>query len=155
MSQAQAVGDQVLVLIDADTIAKGYGFVKRKADIESEMQSHSIAFPYFIYPNNNDDGEVETLMESAARRNLHQVFFDCFEDYEKCVSGVKDVNGQPMYNTPNLKGKLHTYISSQNLSNKSRKQLGSGNWLFDDNNYWDLGTATLEPLKEFLSANLK
>jgi hypothetical protein len=155
MSQAQALGDQVLVLIDADTVAKGYGFAKRKADIESEMQSHSIAFPYFIYPNNNDDGEVETLMESAVRRDLHQVFFDCFEDYEKCVSGVKDANGQPLYNTPNLKGKLHTYISSQNLSNKSRKQLGSGDWLFNDAKYWNLNAATLDSLKKFLSDNLK
>jgi hypothetical protein len=86
MSQAQAVGDQVLVLIDADTVAKGYGFAKRKADIERGMQSHSITFPYFIYPNNDDDGDVETLMLSAARRDSHPVFFDCFEDYEKCVS---------------------------------------------------------------------
>ena len=31
--QAQEVGEQVLILIDADTITKGYGFAKRKADI--------------------------------------------------------------------------------------------------------------------------
>jgi disulfide oxidoreductase YuzD len=155
MSQAQALDDQVLVLLDADTVAKGYGFAKRKADIEREMQSHSIAFQYFIYPNNNDDGEVETLMELAARRDLHQVFFDCFEDYEKCVSGVKDANGQPLYNTPNLKGKLHTYINSQKLNNKSRRRLGAGDWLFNDNNYWNLNASDLEPLKVFLSNNLK
>jgi hypothetical protein len=119
------------------------------------MQSHSIAFQYFIYPNNNDDGEVETLMELAARRDLHQVFFDCFEDYEKCVSGVKDANGQPLYNTPNLKGKLHTYINSQKLNNKSRRRLGAGDWLFNDSNYWNLNTSDLEPLKVFLSNNLK
>lgn len=41
--------------------------------------------------------------------DLHPVFFDCFEDYEKCVTGVKDEHGLPLYNTPNLKGKLHTY----------------------------------------------
>ena len=52
-------------------------------------------------------------MEFAARRDLHPVFFDCFEDYEKCVSGVKDSNGQAIYNVPNLKGKLHTYMSAQ------------------------------------------
>lgn len=102
MAQAQITGDQVLILIDADTAAKGYGFAKRKVDIDNDMQDHKISFPYFIYPNNHDDGEVETLMESIARRDLHQVFFDCFEDYEKCVSGVKDSHGQPLYNTPNL-----------------------------------------------------
>lgn len=124
ISQSQAVGEQVLILIDADTVAKGYGFAKRKADIDDELQRLKLSVPYFIYPNNNDDGEVETLMESAARHDLHKVFFDCFEDYEKCVSGVKDKLGQPLYNTPNLKGKLHTYINAQKLSNKLRKSWG-------------------------------
>lgn len=114
---------------------------------------HSV--PYFIYPNNKDDGDVETLMESAARRDLHQVFFDCFEDYEKCVSGVKYQYGQPLYNTPNLKGKLHTYMNAQKLNNKLRRKLGTGNWLFDNTNYWDLKTFALQPLKDFLAINLK
>lgn len=155
ISQAQAVGEQVLILMDADTVAKGYGFVKRKADIVKNMHKLKLSVPYFIYPNNNDDGDVETLMESAARRDLHKVFFDCFEDYEKCVSGVKDKSGQPLYNTPNLKGKLHTYINAQKLSNKSRRKLGTGNWLFDNTDYWDLNAVTLQPLKNFLATNLK
>ena len=60
-------------------------------------------------------------MEAIARRDLHPVFFDCFEDYERCVSGVKDEHGQPLYNTPNLKGKLHTYMNAQKLSNNCEK----------------------------------
>lgn len=155
MFQAQAEGDQVLILIDADTVAKGYGFIKRKADIDDSMQALKISFPYFIYPNSQDDGEIETLMESAARRDLHPVFFDCFEDYEKCVSGVKDEHGQPLYNTPNLKGKLHTYMGAQKLSNKLRRRLGSGDWLFNNTDYWDLNAVALQPLKDFLAVNLK
>ena len=155
ISQAQEVGEQVLILLDADTIAKGHGFAKRKADIDNDMQTFKLSVPYFIYPNNKDDGDVETLMESAARRDLHQVFFDCFEDYEKCVSGVKDQYGLPLYNTPNLKGKLHTYMNAQKLSNKLRRKLGTGNWLFDNTNYWDLNAVDLQPLKEFLAINLK
>ena len=57
----------MLILIDADTTAKGYGFAKRKADIDNAMQVQKISVPYFIYPNNNDDGDVETLMESSTR----------------------------------------------------------------------------------------
>ncbi|WP_277234016.1 DUF3226 domain-containing protein [Phocaeicola salanitronis] len=155
MCQAQEVGDQVLILIDADTVAKGYGFVKRRADMDNEMQARNISFPYFIYPNNQDDGDVETLMEAIARRDLHPVFFDCFEDYERCVSGVKDEHGQPLYNTPNLKGKLHTYMNAQKLSNKLRERLGSGDWLFSNTDYWNLNAVTLQPLRDFLSTNLK
>ena len=109
----------------------------------------------FIYPDNQSDGDIETLMEFAARRDLHPVFFDCFEDYEKCVSGVKDSNGQAIYNVPNLKGKLHTYMSAQKLSGRLRNRLGSGDWLFDDRNYWNLDVVALRPLKDFLTENLK
>ena len=34
--------------------------------------------------------------------------------------------------TANLKGKLHSYISSQQLTKKQRDKLGSKNWLFDN-----------------------
>lgn len=152
---AQENEEQVILLTDADTIVKGVGHTKRKEEIERGMITHSLSFPYFIYPNNQDDGDVETLMESAARRDLHPTFFDCFEDYEKCVLGAKDANGNPLYNTPNLKGKLHTYISSQQLTKKQRDKLGSGNWLFNNPNYWDLNVDTLQSLKDFFKQNLK
>jgi len=155
MHQAQIEGNQVVVLVDADTIAKGYGYKKRKADMDNSLTANNISFPYFIYPNNRDDGEVEVLMESAARRDLHSVFFDCFEDYEKCVSGVKDEQGQPLYNTPNLKGKLHTYMNAQKLSSRLRTKLGSGDWLFNEKEYWDLDVEALQPLKDFFARNLK
>ena len=155
ISLAKENNEQVLVLADADTISKGYGYTKRQKEIETGMQRYGIQFSYFLYPNNHDDGDIEILIESAARHDLHSIFFDCFEDYEKCVSGAKDANVNPLYNTPNLKGKLHTYISSQQLTKKQRDKLGSGNWLFNNPNYWDLNVDTLQSLKDFLKQNLK
>ena len=152
---AQESGNQVIVLADADTVAKGYGYAIRKAEIDRGMNANNVSFPYFLYPDNQGEGDVENLMESAARRDLHSIIFDCFEDYEKCVSGKKDESGQPLYNTPDLKGKLHTYMSAQKLSRKIRNRLGSGDWLFYNTNYWDLNVEALQPLKEFLAKNLK
>ena len=82
-------------------------------------------------------------------------FFDCFEDYERCVSSVKDSNGRQFYNVPNLKGKLHTYMSAQRLNSKQRSRLGSGDWLFDDSRFWNLNIVELQPLKDYFRANLK
>lgn len=152
--QAQIMSDNVLVLADADTVAKEWGFAKRKQDIEEKMLVNNVSFPFFLYPNHRDDGDVEVLMESVARRDLHSVFFDCFEDYEKCIQRVKDSNGQPLYNTPNLKGKLHTYVTAQKLSNNKRKRLGHGDWQFNDPDLWDLNGDPLQPLIHFLKENL-
>ena len=94
-------------------------------------------------------------MDRIARRDLHISWFDCFEDYEKCIAGIKNTNGQSSYNIPNLKGKLHTYISSMNLSAKERNNLGGGNWLFENEQYWDLSSNELNPIVNFLRENLK
>lgn len=152
---AQESGEQVIILADADTIVKGLGYTKRKEEIDNGMIAHKLSFPYFLYPNNQNDGAVEELMESAARRDLHPTVFDCFEDYEKCVSGVKDESGKSKYNVPNLKGKLHTYMAAQKLPRKLCKKFGSGDWLFDNDDYWNLEVDALQPLKEFFVAHLK
>lgn len=151
---AQETGEQVIVLADADTVVKGAGNKKRNVEMVQGMNVHNVKFPYFLYPDNQNDGDVELLMESTARRDLHKTFFDCFEDYEKCVSGEKDKCGKQKYNIPNLKGKLHTYISAQKLSSSCRKRFGSGDWLFDNSNYWNLNVKELQPLKDFLTENL-
>ena len=114
----------------------------------------SLSFPLFIYPNNNDDGDVEVLMESLVRKDLHQDWWDCFEDYEKCIQGARDTENNLKYNLPNRKAKLHTFISSQQLSNKQRKRLGSGFWLFDVSKYWDFTREELKPLLDFFEANI-
>ena len=155
ISVAQESGEQVLVLADADTVSKGAGYAKRKEDIDRGMGNHALSSPYFLYPDNQKDGDVEELMEKAVRRDLHTAFFDCFEDYEKCVSGIKDKNGVSRYNVPNLKGKLHIYMTAQKLSRKLRDKLGSGDWLFDESDYWNLDVDALQPLKDFLAAHLK
>lgn len=152
---AQENGEQIIVLADADTTAKGYGYAKRQKEINDGMAAHALSFPYFLYPNNRDDGDVEVLMENAARRDLHSTFFDCFEDYEKCVSGMKNESGEPRYNVPNLKGKLHTYMAAQKLPRKLCKRFGSGDWLFDNKDYWNLEADALQPLKKFFAMYLK
>lgn len=152
---AQEIGEQVIVFADADTEDKGAGYEKRKADIEHGMAVHNVSFQYFLYPNNQNDGDVEVLMENVARRDLHSIFFDCFEDYEKCISSVKNDLGEPKYNVPNLKGKLHTYMAAQKLPRKLCNRFGSGDWLFDNKDYWNLDVEPLQPLKAFLAVNLK
>ena len=134
---------------------KNGGFVAKETWVKKNLAACNLNVPFFIYPNNAEDGDVECLMDRIARRDLHISWFDCFEDYEKCIAGIKNTNGQSSYNIPNLKGKLHTYISSMNLSAKERNNLGGGNWLFENEQYWDLSSNELNPIVNFLRENLK
>lgn len=148
-------GANCLAILDADTKEKGWGFTKRKVYVEEGQQMNGVVFPFFLYPDNISDGDVETLMESIARKDLHQTFFRCFHQYEMCVGGELDVKGNQRYNTPDLKGKLHTYMSAQKLNNYQRHRLGRGDWMFDDLKYWDLSRDVLQPLIDFLRASLR
>lgn len=155
IQQHASDGDNCLCIMDADTEAKGWGYDRRKADLETFRHKNHLDFEYFLYPDNSSDGDVEVLMESLARRDLHSIIFDCFEDYEACVSGKKDEKGDPVYNTPNRKGKLHTYITAIKLNKTNRDKLGSGQWLFDNPDLWDLTRPDLKALLDFFDKNLK
>ena len=160
ISKANTKNVQVLVLVDADTVKKGWGYNKRKEWIEKGISKYKVSFQYFIYPNNQGDGDVEVLMESSARKDLHEYFFNCFNKYKECIVKRKDEREQSIYNSPDLKTELHAYIKAQteyDVKNKIRKPLdiNNGNYLFDNTDYWNLDVENLQPLKDFFSQYLK
>ena len=137
-------GDKPIILFDADEARNQGGYVKRLSELQTFLAKEQLPLiPIFLWPNNHDDGDFELMLENIAQRGNHQLFFDCFEDYEKCVGGK--------YEVPNRKGKLHTYVNAQtHLTNAQRKKIGKGNWLFDDKNLWDWDSPYLDPLRDFL-----
>jgi hypothetical protein len=144
-------GGSNLVIFDADTPENGGGFTLRQQDLLTQKAQLNVSFDLFLYPANGDDGDVEVLMERIARKDKHARFFSCFQKYEECILHDKDASGKPRYKTPNRKGKLHTYINAMPLNNRQSRNLGSGQWLFDNPDYWDLNSNALQPLISFLS----
>lgn len=141
-------GGKNLIVFDADTPATGCGFHATLQRIHQELKSNNMqADGIFLFPNNADDGIFENLLEQLMQKTAHSHWVDCYNDYETCLGN--------QYLTPNLKGKLFTYISAQKtLSNTKRNKLGSGQWQFNDPQYWDLNVPALQPLKDFLSKNI-
>lgn len=133
-----------LIVFDADTIQNKGGFDKRKAELEQDFDNFDINAKLFLFPNNADDGDFESLLENLVQKNTHQNFFDCYGDYETCLGNL--------YQSPNRKGKLHTYISAQkDLKTDQRRHLGQGEWLFDDSRFWNLEAEYLSPLIKFFN----
>ena len=135
--------NHVAVLFDADEQENKGGFSQRLSTIQSQLEQMQVTAPVFLWPNNQDDGDFEMMLEHIVRADIHEVFFDCFRDYESCVA----LN----YKTPNRKGKFHAFVTAQKgLSKSKRDKIGHGNWLFDDSSMWNLDTPYLAPLKAFL-----
>ena len=132
-----------LIVFDADKPETNGGFSIRNRQIKETLEDMNVNADVFLFPNNHDDGTFENLLEKIMCSGRHQQFIDCFSDYEKCLGNH--------YVTPNLKGKLHTYISSmKDITLRQRNRLGQGEWLFDNPDYWNLEDDYLKPLKEFL-----
>lgn len=142
-------GGRNLIIFDADTVTTGCGYAATVERIEREIQENGLEVEgVFLFPNNSGDGIFESLLEELVQKEQHAGWLDCYHDYEACL-GDK-------YRTPDIKGKMHTYISAQKtLSNTQRSKLGSGQWLFDDSRYWNLNAEALDPLKSFLTTYVK
>lgn len=155
IKKSKIEGSRILVLVDADSEEKKWGYKRRKDWIEGGMKEHDVSFPYFIYPNNQNDGLVETLMEAVALYAPNKVFFDCYTDYETCLKNSK-------YNIPSLKGKVYAYAEAQTIYDIQKgeripliNKINSGDWLFDNPDYWNLEVENLQPLKDFFKQYLK
>ena len=138
--------EKILIVFDADFVRNNGGFEYRKKDLETVINRSSQA-ELFLFPNNADDGDFETLLAQIVNKENNERFFDCFSDFEKCLGDS--------YRQPNLKAKLYSYINLQKkLSSQERDKLGRGEWLFEDKRFWNLDHPSLDTLKEFFLRNI-
>ena len=139
-----------LVIFDADEERNGGGFAIRQAEIQA-LKSDSIDFDLFLWPDNQTDGDFELLLSKIVNPE-HQCLLDCYEHFEDEVR-ANDPE-EEKYDTPGRKGEMYSYISLQKMSQKQKKELSKGYWMFDDSKYWDLSSDALKPLIEFLKKYL-
>ena len=137
-----AEGGKVVIIFDADSLGNNGGYETRKKEIEEVLGENNAQAELFLFPNNEEDGDFETLLEHLIQKEKHTQMLDCYADYETCLGND--------YVHPNLKGKIFTYISAMKMSSSKRRKLGNGEWMFDNAEYWDLNSDYLKPLKEFL-----
>ena len=137
-----AEGGKVVIIFDADSLGNNGGYETRKKEIEEVLEENNAQAELFLFPNNEEDGDFETLLEHLIQKEKHIQMLDCYADYETCLGND--------YVHPNLKGKIFTYISAMKMSSSKRRKLGNGEWMFDNAEYWSLESDYLKPLKAFL-----
>ncbi len=90
--------DKTLIIFDAD---KNYeGNKKEILKVVSETQQTISEEQIFLFPNNQDDGDLETLLLEIAK---HEEFINCFESYLDCIKKkehykpIKDIRKNMLY----------------------------------------------------------
>ncbi|NHB15579.1 DUF3226 domain-containing protein [Helicobacter pylori] len=108
---------QVCIIFDADIKEENQerdaGFDNKLKHIRKEFKEKGIDFPreqIFLFPNNQDDGDLETLLLKIAN---HKEFINCFEGYLDCIK--KTEHYKPIKNI--RKNKWYAYLEALGLEN--------------------------------------
>uniref|UniRef100_UPI00346501A3 DUF3226 domain-containing protein n=1 Tax=Helicobacter pylori TaxID=210 RepID=UPI00346501A3 len=106
---------QVCIIFDADIKKENQesdaGFNNKLKHICEKFKEKGIDFPreqIFLFPNNQDDGDLETLLLEIAK---HKEFINCFEGYLDCIK--KTEHCKPIKNI--RKNKLYAYLEALGL----------------------------------------
>jgi hypothetical protein len=142
-----AASDKNLVIVDSDE-----NFAGRKKHLEELKGKLSLSYDVFLFPNNSDNGELETLLKGIVW-NKYKEYFSCFIPFGGCVQGVhSDIK------PPSLKDEIYSYLSSL-LTDKETDQRGKyiqpSKMDYMNERFWDIEHSLLKPLKEFLLSNIR
>ncbi|GAA6844666.1 hypothetical protein AOH207_05640 [Helicobacter pylori] len=98
--------DKTLIILDAD---KDYESNKKEIlKIVSKTKQIISEEQIFLFPNNQDDGDLETLLLEIAK---HEKFINCFESYLDCIK--KKEHYKPIKNI--RKNMLYAYLEALGL----------------------------------------
>lgn len=139
-----------LIIFDADYEHNDGGFKTRFSKIQNTINGMGVSADIFLFPNNNDDGDFELLLENCIN-NEHKGLLDCFDNYTNCVDNYSKTESKK-YIIPDRKAKMYSYISAFPRSRKKLEKFkNKKEWEFGNPEYWNLQSESLKPLKEFLS----
>lgn len=145
MSDAIDSKTRVCIVFDADQ-----SYANTLYRLKNELGILANKVDIFLFPNNKDKGELETLLLDIAR---HPQFVECFDNYVKCVES-KDIRAadnihkkSKMFAYREVSG-LEKFLKKLKDDDKIPRNFLENNEIF--NRYFDFDSPRLEPLRNFL-----
>ncbi|MGL2517954.1 DUF3226 domain-containing protein [Helicobacter pylori] len=135
--------DKTLIIFDAN---KDYESNKKEIlTVVSKRKQTISEEQIFLFPNNQDDGDLETLLLKIAK---HDEFLKCFESYLECIKSKEHY--KPIKNI--RKNMLYAYLEALGLENLTKTNIG----VFDDKGkIKEKNKEEYEKLKEVIDFNSK
>lgn len=135
----------VIVLFDADIFSHNQP--------KLSTQSKQLNFPYYLFPDNEPDGEIKHLLEEIICAD-NQVIFDCWTGFENCLKRHETTSTYSgRFATPASKTKIYAYVETLvGDSDSEKEKIKDRNRDYRNKQHWNLNpnTPPLKPLKEFL-----
>ncbi len=145
MSQNSENDGVNLVIFDADS-----DYIDRLNELNEWGIEYGLDFKIFLWPNNKECGDLETLLERIINP-INKPIFDCWENYESCLL-QKEIEGRDHPLTiPAKKTKIYGYLEALLGETKSqKKKVKEENRNYKNKTHWDLDSEPLNDLKLFL-----
>ena len=143
-------GGMNLVIFDADDDYK-----TRWEELSSLKEQNGVEFELFLFPNNQDAGALEDLLENIINPNNRPIL-DCWENYEEELRKL-EIPGRtpPPLTTPAKKTKIYGYLEALlGESKKEKKLIKEKERNYKNASHWDLDAEYLDKLKEFVDGNI-
>jgi len=136
-------GYKVIFIQDADDPSKDFGGVESRIQfLENQQKEIGVNFDVFLFPNHNDDGDLETLLISLVMENKYDPFFLHYFHY---VENTGELNeGMHSLELLDNKLKVFNYCQVYHGMEKAKEENREYNLL-----YWDLSNKSLVPLQSF------
>ena len=164
IQQARDFGGRTLVVFDADYDTddtegpvkhENGGPLKRRAAIANKLTSFDPNPEVFLFPEPDAPGDLETLLLQLTNPTQQRVM-DCYNKYEACLQQFVDASGNPIYDAPSKKRRIYDYVNVMRLTGEEwkRHHQGGGQKIFENQELWDLNAPAIQPLRDFLNAQL-
>lgn len=125
MRENQQYGGRNLIVFDADQTGRGNnGPASARQRFQDLRDAKGIDFALFLWPNNQDEGDLETMLRLIAQK---QELFSCLDGFERCLQSLAE-QGLELQNPPSKKSKINSYsyhLSEQMRWNYQSEQLSS------------------------------
>lgn len=135
-------GERVLIIFDADD-NREQSLKNIHKQLDSMNSTWKSKCEIFLVPNNQDSGNLETLLEHIAKE---QCILKCFDSYIECITKLQNQNSK--IKLPAKKSKVFAYLSSFGFKN------GDKNFQLNES-MLDLQHHYLKELKNFLVKGAK
>lgn len=142
-------GYKILIIQDADNPQKqNGGVIDRMKYLNNVGENLNILFDVFLFPDNENDGDLETLLLDIVKNEKFDQSFDCYKKYADCSKLIAPIehSNELLLDKNVVFNYFRTFLGMAKAKEENR--------VFTSE-YWDFENPKLDALNAFLKKIIK